>query len=354
MSTESGSGSGDLVVPPLPATTPAGGIPRTEALTDALLGGAALPDAPAASKAARARLEQGLASVVACASHPHLVRIGSYHVAQVLAVLWGKGRTALRVPTRPQAFRWSSRAARRPLGLAAVRLALDGRAATPADGVALAMSDPADPLGIGHDGPGSCADWIASLAPPARCMVAAEATAWATRLWTALDWGRLDPRGVAVGGPDRWWRWSGADAGQVAGIALRGRADVRVRVDPADGRGPAHETHLVVLDGHPGVATRHALMLSALVDALSSLRSPRPSTVPSRVVGWWPDAGKAWIVAVNGRTLAVAADAVVVTAGALLDDNASGRGGTPGREGAPRGSGTPGRERAPGGEGSGH
>ena len=84
------------------------------------------------------------------------------------------------------------------------------------------------------------------------------------------------------------------------------------------GGGPSHGAHLVVLDGHPGAAARHGLMLSALVDALSSLRSPESSTVPSRVVGWWPDSGKAWVISVDAETLAVAADAVVVTARALL------------------------------------
>ena len=324
MSAPSASGSGGLAVPPLSATTPAGRVPRAEALTDALLGGTALADAPTASRAARARLERGLASTVARSPHARLARIGSYQVAQVLGALGAAGPGPPPALAEHQAFRWSSRAARRPVGLAAMRLGLDGRAATPADAVALVMSDPAAPLGVGREGPGSCADWVASLAPPARSMVAAEATAWATRLWTALDWGRLDPSQLSVGGPDRWWRWSGAGAGRTARIALRGRADVRIRVGPPEGGGPSHGAHLVVLDGHPGAATRHALLLSALVDALSSLRSPESSTVPSRVVGWWPDSGKAWIVAVDAGTLAVAADAVVVTAGALLRDGAPG------------------------------
>ena len=310
--------SEDLASWPISATTPPGSIPRADALTDVLLGGTALADAQAVSREVRARLERRLASTVTLAplTHPRVARIAHHQLTRVLGALLTAGPTALPVPEARETFRWSSRTARRPVGLAAVRLRLDGRAATPADAVAQVMADPCGPLGVGRAGPGSCADWLASLAPPARSIVAAEATAWATRLWTSLDWGRLDPRQLSVGGPDRWWRWSGT--GPTARIALRGRADVRIRMGASVGGGPSHGAHLVVLDGHPGAAARHGLMLSALVDALSSLRSPESSTVPSRVVGWWPDSGKAWVISVDAETLAVAADAVVVTARALL------------------------------------
>jgi len=301
---------------PISATTPLTRLPRADALTDALLGGTSLADAHTASRETRARLERGLASTLALVTQPRLARIGHHQVTQVIGALMTASPTALPVTEERVTFRWSSRTARRPVGLAAVRLGLDGRAATPADAVALVMSDPGGPFGVGRAGPGSCADWLVSLAPAARSIVAAEATSWATRLWTSLDWERLDPRQLSIGGPDRWWRWSGA--GPTARLALRGRADVRIRVGASGGVDPPHGAHLVVLDGYPGAATRHGLMLSALVDALLSLRSPKSSTVPSRVVGWWPDSGKAWIVSVDAGTLALAADAVVVTAGALL------------------------------------
>jgi hypothetical protein len=316
MSAVAARSSAGLAPWPIPATTPPTRIPRADALTDALLGGTALADPETASREARARLERGLAATLAPVAHPRVARIGHHQVARVLAALLAASPTALPVPESRETFRWSSWTARRSVGLAAVRLGLEGRAATPSDAVARVMSDPGGPLGVGRQGPGSCADWLSSLAPPARSIVAAEATAWATRLWTSLDWGRLDPRQLSVGGPDRWWRWSGT--GRAARIALRGRADIRIRVGATVGDGLSHGAHLVVLDGHPGAATRHGLMLSALVDALSSLRSPESSTVPSRVVGWWPDSGRAWIVPVDAETLAIAVDAVVVTAGALL------------------------------------
>ena len=309
------------------ATTLPSRTPRAQALTDALLGGSgsAPGDTRTAWQEARARLERGLASVVPSGPRPLLARIGHYQVARALGALLGAGPAAAPAP-QEGAFRWSSRAARRPVGLAALRAGLDGRAETPTDAVALVMSDPGGPLGVGRTGPGSCADWVSSLAPPARTIVAAEAAAWATRLWTALDWGRLDPEKLSVGGPDRWWRWSGGCAGPSARVALRGRADVRLRPDATGGSGPpqgAHGAHLVVLDGHPGVVTRPALMLSALVDALSSTRSPDQGSAPSRVIGWWPDSGKVWIIPVDAHSLAVAADAAVATAEVLLGARAA-------------------------------
>ncbi|HTX63378.1 MAG TPA: hypothetical protein VMD28_07040, partial [Acidimicrobiales bacterium] len=217
-------------------------------------------------------------------------------------------------------FRWTARAARRSVGLAAVRSGLDGRAATPADAVADVMADPGGPFGVGRTGPGSCADWITSLAPPARTLVTAEATAWATRLWSAVDWGRLAPGRPVVGGPDRWWRWNDALGG--CRIAVRGRADVRVGGWATDaGRG----AQLAVLDGQPEIVSRQALLVSALVDALSSRRSDEGAQVPARVLGWWPDCGKTWVVPVDAGTLVAAAEAVVSTARALIVQ------GTPGR-----------------------
>ena len=307
---------------PLPAMTLAPGLPRADALTDALLSRSARPEALAeAVGEARERIERGLAGAAAMSgaapvaaalpAAPTVLRIGHYQIAHALADATGPTRGG----SHDEPFRWTSRTARRSIGLAAVRAGLDGRAAEPAGAVAMVMADPGGPLGIGRTGPGSCADWIAALAPAARTLVAAEATAWATMLWSALDWGRLAPARVVVGGPDRWWRWAGP--GAAARIAVRGRADVRVGWARGQGAAP-NGAHLVVLDGQPDAATRRALALPALVDALSARPHEEPLAVPAHVVGWWPDCGKAWVVAVDARTLAAAADAVVWTAQALL------------------------------------
>jgi hypothetical protein len=324
--------------PAIAASTIAVGLPRADALTDALLAVANPHETLApAVRSARRRLEDGLAGVVAGAgpghgapapsAPPSLLRIGHYQVARAGDGTLALARSGEGGRDEPgSSFRWTSRSARRPIGLAALRAGLDGRAATPADAVATVIADPSGPLGVGRAGPGSAADWIESLAPPARAVVACEATAWATRLWTAVDWGRLPPHRLVVGGPDRWWRWSGPSA--TWRVALRGRADVRVGMEPArDGLGGAH---LVVLDGTPGAATRQALLLSALVDALSARREQEPAPVPPRVIGWWPECGKSWIVVVDARTLLAAADAVVETVRALLGAD------TPGGWGRPR------------------
>ena len=325
--------SSTMAASTMAASTIAAGLPRAGALTDALLAVATHHGtlAPAVSSARR-RLEDGLAAEVAdtgrgigaaapSAPPPPLLRIGHYQVARACDGTLTPARSGDGGRDGPGSpFCWTSRSARRPIGLAALRAGLDGRAATPADAVAMVMADPSGPLGVGRAGPGSAADWITSLAPPARAVVACEATAWATRLWTAADWGRLPPHRLVVGGPDRWWRWSGPSA--ACRVALRGRADIRVGVEPA--RGGLGGAHLLVLDGTPGAATRRALLLSALVDALSDRREQEPAPVPARVIGWWPDCGKSWVVLVDARTLLAAADAVVETVSVLLGAAAPG------------------------------
>jgi|GEM_PF-443007 len=342
------------------ASPVAGGLPRAQALTDALLAGApygAEPDAGALDDL-RSRVHDGLSAAVRAslrdgdagtAARRTLLRIGHYQVARTLACLLDPAEAAREgIDAAPGPFRWTPRTARRVIGLAAVRLGLDGRARTPSQAVRAVMSDPAGPDGVGRTGPGSCADWLASLAPPARSFVAAEAATWTTRLWTALDWGRLEAQGLTVGGPDRWWRWrmtaaaGGREERAAAAtpeIALRGRADVRVgacssgsrrdvRQSGGSPRDTSHDAHLVVLDGHPRAGTRHALVLGALVGALAgSGRGRGGAEIPARVVGFWPDCGKAWVVPIDHRTLARGADAVVATAAALLGAHRAAMGG---------------------------
>jgi hypothetical protein len=149
----------------------------------------------------------------------------------------------------------------------------------------------------------SLAEWVASLPVAARAIVAADATTWATRLWTSVEWDRL-AAGTSVGGPDEWWHHP---VGGVR-VALRGRADVRTTT--SDGAGAL----LTVCGGWPTAAGRAALVLAALVPALR-----RPGVAaPARVVGWWPDCGRAWIVPVDAGTLSMAADGVAVAAGREL------------------------------------
>jgi hypothetical protein len=287
-------------------------LPRAEALTDLLLGagprrpssapdtaapgprgsggrGTAVPTGAPDAAAIAARVDDGLGAAVAGrpAGSTRCLRIGTYQLARPVAPSGGAGRVGGEPP-----FRWTARTARRTIGVAAVRTLLsDG--GTPADAVRAVLAHPGAELCGSTPPPGSCAEWLAALTAAARALVGAEATTWATQLWTALDWERLAPSLPEVGAPDRWWGWQGP-----VRVALRGRADVRLT------RGGG--AHLLVLPGHPHPASRTALCLSALVDVLAR----GTAEAPRRVVGFWPDSGKAWAVAVDAGVLSTVAGAV--------------------------------------------
>lgn len=291
-----GAAPSRLALAPASLAPAALALPRARALTDAL---ASVPQ-PSVDVDALALLADRLASALrrvgdrgapaapaGPARHRHdptgCVRIGAYQL-----VSGGRAGTASAGATR---FQWTARRARRAIGLSALRSVLDGHSAAPADAVAAVVGDPGGPGGLGAQGPGSCGDWLQSLSPAARAGVRAEATTWATQLYCALEWERLDPPPI-VGAPDRWWV-----CGSKVRVALRGRADVRL----AGGGG----VHLSMLPGHPSAESRMALCLSALVDLLAR----GPAGLPARVAGWWPEAGKAWIVPVDAAALSAVADA---------------------------------------------
>lgn len=258
-------------------------LPRSKALTDALLAGG-VPPGPTAVAAVRRVLERAFSGVAGAARGPlPCLRVRAFDLVRADEIAPGVGAP----------FRWTARTARRRVGLAALRRCLSDPDVAPADAVARVLADPASPAGTGPGGPGSCADWLAGLSPAARTVVQAEATTWATSVWTAIEWDRTGPTAV-VGGPDRWWDWRGSHR-----IALQGRADVRIP-------GPAG-AQLVVLDGFPSEAARRALCFGPLVDAL---RSGGVDT-PSRIVAWWPDCGKAWVTVVDEHALRACADQVV-------------------------------------------
>lgn len=271
-----------MIVHDMPTLSPLA-LPRSAALTDALVGGGT-PPGPSCVASVRRVLERAFADAAGAARRPlPCLRVRAFDLV----------RTDEGTPPDGEPFRWTARTARRRVGLAALRRCVSGPDLAPADAVAGVMADPASPAGTGPRGPGSCADWLAGLSPAARTVVQAEATTWATSVWTALEWERIDPAPL-IGGPDRWWDWRGP-----LRVALQSRADVRVP-------GPAG-AQLLVLDGFPSEAARRALCFGPLVDAL---RSSGVDT-PSRVVAWWPDCGKARVMVVDEHTLRACADQVV-------------------------------------------
>jgi hypothetical protein len=301
-----------------PTTLPATLLPRARGLTGALVA-PARPLPPAAAVAAlRRALLAGLEEARAGGRGP--VRVHGYALRAA-----GEG-TAARADPEREPFRWTARRARRTVGLPAAARVVAGLDRTPAEATARVLEDMA---AAGRRGarPGSLAAWLAAPAPGVVPAVLAEATAWATHLTTALDWHRLARAGAGgaeVGGADRWW-----DLGGRPPVGLRGRADVRVRVAPAGGSGAAGAAGaagagpaaplacLSLVGGRPGPGSRAELGLAALVEVVRRPGGP----VPARVVGWWPECGRALVLDVDEALLASTVSATV----AAVREQARGR-----------------------------
>jgi len=199
------------------------------------------------------------------------------------------------VPADTAPFAWSARTARRPIGLAAVRLLAEGAARSPAEAVRSRLDEASAWVREGRACASQLDRWVARLGPAGRAAVEADSVTWATRLWCALDWGALPAAPVI--GRDQWW-----DSPHSALLALRGRADVRTGA-----------SSLVVLSGPRRDSVRAELALATLVDSLRS----RGRSEPGRVVGWWPDSGRLVRLDPEPAVLTLAADAVAtVLAGA--------------------------------------
>src|SRR5579871_1991170 len=206
-------------------------------------------------------------------------------------------RTAPTATTK-RPFAWSPWTARRPIALEAVRvwLARPGlspmRAVDVAVGALLARTD---------ERPNSLGAWLQGLSSGARGVTQAEAVTWATQLFGALDWERLDR---AVVGGDRSVGFEAAPR-----VHLHARVDVRAALSPAE---RARSGLFPAMTGRPGVTAADELGLAALTLALD----PRLG-VPARVIGWWPQCGRAAIADVDLPLLTRTAAAVVRSLGCL-------------------------------------
>jgi hypothetical protein len=272
----------------IPTTLPPAALPRAACLTDAVL---AAPDVGPSARdlhALRQRLQEQLVDAGPAASP--VVRVDAY----LLRTLARDNRP----PDRSEPFAWSPGNARRAIGLAAVRRCLEGGARSPAEAVTATVTSLVGEARAGVVGRGSPARWLSGIADGARAAVEAEATSWATRLFLAVEWDRLHPPAL-VGAPDRWWDCP------VARVALRGRADVRI--ETTGGR----QTLLTVMAGHPGQSSRTELGLGALVDVVGRPSAPPPA----RVVGWWPESGRALVLAVDLAVLEETARTILTALG---------------------------------------
>ncbi len=266
----------------VPVPLPSVALPRAPGLTDALLApvGPELPDVVRKDLAERFRTALGRPAQ------------GHHSTSQLTVDAY-----FLRVPTRAPStpFRWTARTARRTIGLAALRSGIGGGPPAPADSVGHVMRAMTEDGRHGLGRPGGIEQWLASLPAGGVAVVAAEATGWVAGLSGAVTWDRLG--GAEIGPADHW-----SNAGP--GVTIRGRADVRVPV--GNGDDGSRTVLLTMAGGRPGPTSRAALGLPALVAAVD-----RQVPVPARVVGWWPECGRAIVLPVDGALLEATADAVV-------------------------------------------
>ena len=248
-----------------------------ERLTDLMQGSVAPPD-PMAWRRALDDASSQLASLAVRRRGSGPFRVTDYDVRAALE----SGEFADTVP-----FAWSSRTARRPIGWAALRHLLRGAARSPSEAVRTRLAESSTLVRNGDPCASQLDRWVASLPPAGLATVGAAAVTWVTRLWCALDWAAL---ASPVVGRDRWW-----DSPHSALLALRGRADVR-----------SEHAALVVLSGPRRESVRAELSLVTLVDTLRT----GGRSAPGRVIGWWPDFGRAVTVEPEPAVLTLGARAV--------------------------------------------
>lgn len=290
-----------------PTTLPPTLLPRARGLTDALLAPSGPPPPPEFVADLARSLRDGLVEATAGYDGPPL-RVDAFSVRTLGQPPRVRGMAG------DDAFRWTPCRARRAVGVSAAARVVKGRARSPAQGVELALADMVEDARSGSARPRSLASWLGSVPEPVLAAVRAEATAFATHLVSAVEWPRV--RAVEVGGPDRWW-----DLGSRPSVGLRGRADARTATtcagrEASGGQAlsggpprPARQSLLTLVAGWPGPGSRAELGLAALVEVL---RRPDAPT-PARVVGWWPECGRALVLDVDVELLASTAAATLAT-----------------------------------------
>jgi hypothetical protein len=266
-------------------------LPRAAALTDLLLS----PPGPEVTAAelgrAKERVVIGLAEAFRSARTPPGLRIDAYQLQLALSApdkLDGADRSFAPTPAT----------CRRAIGIAAISHCLRDVALPPAQAVGEVLADSGEPTS-GSEWRAWWVEWFRRLPEGAKAVVQAEATTWATQLYSALEWSRFEPQAV-VGRDYRW------DCTRSPRVRLHAKVDVQVQ---AQGR----PVLFLVPTGIPGPHWSAALALSALVAGL--VRGV--GSVPARVVGMWPASGQLRILPVEPGTLDHASKLVVEAAWAV-------------------------------------
>jgi len=213
------------------------------------------------------------------------------------------------------AFAWKPVFARRSLGLAAVRSCAAGRFRGPAEAVRPLAEEAVDEWRRTGRRTFHWEPWFAGLDAGARAVVLADATTWATPLWSAADWTGLGARAV-VGGADDLWTCPGPRP-----VRLRARYEARVDPVPARPGGSGVDrtepgpTLVSVSGGTPCEGWDEDLAYLALVAGLHDTGRP----VPARVVGLWPEPGLRRTVEIDESVLTAAAGRVASVVGLLTE-----------------------------------
>lgn len=280
------------------ATVTFGSLPRAAALTELLLAPATTSLTRDELSSVRSILEREVTSATRHVDRVRPFRIDPFRVRRAVTGL----------PDQERPFAWNPWTARRQLGLEAVRTSLGRPRLSPLEATRDAVARLV--RRAGDAGPDTLSGWIAGLPLGARAVVEAEAVLWATQLLSAVVWTQPATRLV---GFDRSVVPSDAPR-----VVVRGRVDVELRPAPRPDRDPAEMTGgvLVMMTGHPLPSARLELALTALAIALSD----RPAVVPARVVGFWPQSGRALALPVDVDLLLRGCEAVATAVHAEVGD----------------------------------
>jgi hypothetical protein len=204
-------------------------------------------------------------------------------------------------------FRWSARTARRPLGTGALRRMSAGTSVGALDAAREELEASCDRAERGLARRGALGTWLAATPREVRAVCVTEAATWATALCQLIDWNAHADR-LAVGIPDAWFDVP------AAAMTLHGR------LDAASVRAATRAPGILRLrDGAPGDRAVEGLLVDGLVAAMARGARGEADSMPSRVLGAWPDTGSVLVVDLDAEHLRAAARTVVacVTASTL-------------------------------------
>jgi hypothetical protein len=272
-------------------------LPRAATLTDVLLSPPGPPVDPGEMRRAREHLVAELRGATSGLRRGQVLRIDAYRIHLALTSP-GQGVS----PDGP--FSPSPASCRRAIGSAAVSHCLRDRALAPAQAVERVLERTVDPRGS-ERGSVWWEEWFRSIPPGARAVVQSEAVIWATQLYGALEWSRIE-RQIQVGSDYRW------ECPGSTRVTLHAKADVRAWT---------HDRP-VLLVMHTGIAGPRWSSMLALAALAAGLVSGADS-VPARVVGMWPASGQVRILPVESGTLDDASKSVIQAARALTQHRAA-------------------------------